>query len=155
MATAEKLALQPLGDAHVRNSAPREILSHFRKFLRLSMGNGVDSRKEISNASTVRKGERFMNDAVHHCATYPFTLSLEQVKEKKGYAHERPQCLARRTEGQMGLERPHLLCARRAQVLRGVAPAHIFASRSRFLESEMYCMSQPRVHICNPETVRV
>jgi hypothetical protein len=72
-----------------------------------------------------------MKDTVHHYITFPFTLSLEQVKEKKGYAHERPQCLAaeRRT---CGLERPHLLCAPRAQVLRGVAPAHIFASTGRF-----------------------
>jgi hypothetical protein len=118
------------------------------------MGSVVGVREEISNASTVRKGERCMKDTVHPFASFPFTLSLEQVKEKKDGAHERPQCLAaeRRTSG---LERPHLLCAQRAQVLRGVAPAHLFASRARFLESEMYCMSQPRVHICNPETVRV
>jgi hypothetical protein len=154
MATAPELALQPLWDAPVRNRALRESLSHFRKFLRLSMGSGVDDREEISNASAMRKGERCMNDAVHHDLTYPFTLSLEQVKEKKDCAHERPQCLAaeRRTSG---LERPHLLCAQRAQTLRGVVPAHLFASRAGFLESEMYCMSQPRVHICNPETVRV
>ena len=131
MATAPKLALQPLGDASVRNSAPREILSHCRKFLRLLTGSCLGDREEISNASTVRKGERCMKDTVHHFANFPFTLSLEQVKEKKDCAHERSQCLAaeRRTSG---LERPHLLCARRAQVLRGVAPAHLFASRHVF-----------------------
>jgi hypothetical protein len=115
----------------MRNRPPREILSHFRKFLRLSMGSGVDDREEVSNASAVRKGERGMNDTVHHFSTYPFTLSLEQVKEKKRSACERPQCLAaeRRT---CGLERPHLLCAPRAQALRGVAPVHIFASTGSF-----------------------
>jgi hypothetical protein len=131
MATAAKLALQPLGNPPVRNSAPHEILSHLRKFLRLLTGIGVGDREEISNASTVQKGERCMKATVHHFASVPFTLSLEQVKEKKDCAHERPQRLAaeRRTSG---LERPHLLCAPRAQVLRGVAPAHIFASRARF-----------------------
>jgi hypothetical protein len=149
-----KLALQPLGDAPMRNGTPREILSHFRKFLRLLTGSGVGDREEISNDSAMRKGERCMKDTVHHFSAYPFTMSLKQIKEKKDYGRERPQCLAaeRRTSG---LERPHLLCAQRAQVLRGVAPAHMFASRARFLESEMYCMSQPRVHIRNPETVRV
>jgi len=154
MATAPKLALQPLADAPMRNRTPREILSNPRTFLQQFSGSGVDDCEEISNASTMRKGERCMKDTVHHFASFPFTLSLEQVKEKKDCAQERPQCLAaeRRTSG---LERPHLLCAQRAQVLRGVAPAHLFASRARFLESEMYCMSQPRVHICNPETVRI
>ena len=98
----------------MRNRASREILSHSRKFLRLLTGSGVDDREEISKASPVRKGERCMKDTVHHFAIFPFTLSLEQVKEKKGYARERPQCLAaERTP--YGLERPHLLCTRRAQ----------------------------------------
>ena len=115
----------------MRNRTPREILSHFRKFLRLFADSGVDDREEISNASAVRKGERSMNDTVHHFSTYPFTLSLEQVKEKKETARERPQCLAAE-RALCGLERPHLLCTPRAQVLRGVAPAHTFASRARF-----------------------
>jgi hypothetical protein len=115
----------------MRNGTPREILFHLRKFLRLVTDSGIDDREEISNASPVRKGERFMKDTVHLFAGSPFTLSLEQVKEKKGNAYERPQCLA--TElGLCGLERPHLLCPPRAQQLRGVAPAHMFASRADF-----------------------
>jgi hypothetical protein len=131
MAMAAKLALEPSGDAPVRNRTAREILSISREFLRLSMSSAVGDRKEISNASTVRKGERCMKDTVHPFASFPFTLSLEQVKEKKDCAHERPQCLAaeRRTSG---LERPHLLRTRRAQMLRGVAPAHTFASTADF-----------------------
>jgi hypothetical protein len=114
----------------MRNRASREILSHSRKFLRLLTRSGVDDREEISNALAKREGERCMKDTVHHFFTYPFTLSLEQVKEKKGYAREMPRCLAtdRKTSG---LERPHLLCTPRAQVLRGVAPAHMSARRVR------------------------
>ena len=115
----------------MRNRTTHEILSHLRKFLRLVTNSSADDREEISNASKVRKGERCVKDIVHHFGIFPFTLSLEQVKEKKGHAREMPRCLAadRKTSG---LERPHLLCAPRAQVLRGVAPAHIFASRARF-----------------------
>jgi hypothetical protein len=131
MAIAAKLALLPLWDALMRNRTPREILSQCRKFLRLLTDSGADDREEISNASKVRKGERCMKDTVHHFAIFPFTLSLEQVKAKKGSARERLQCLAvERTL--CGLERPHLLCAPRAQVLRGVAPANMFESRARF-----------------------
>src|SRR6266581_2367822 len=114
----------------MRNRTPREILSHLRNFLRLLTDSDVADREEISNASPVRKGERCMKDTVHHFASFPFTLSLEQVKEKKGNPRERPQCLAAELRI-CGLERPHLLCTPRAQVLRGVAPAHIFASRAR------------------------
>ena len=118
-------------DAPMRNSTPREILSYFRNFLLPLTDGSVDDREEIFNALVVRRGERCMKDTVHHFGIFPFTLSLEQVKEKKGYAREMPQCLVtdRKTGG---LERPHLLCTQRAQQLRGVAPAHTFASRARF-----------------------
>jgi len=114
-----------------RNGTTREILSHPRKFLRLLTDGGVDDREEISNASAMRKGERCMKDTVHHFAVFSFTLSLEQVKEKESSARERPQCLAAEPK-LCGLERPHHLCTRRAQLLRGVAPAHTFASRADF-----------------------
>jgi len=131
MATAAQIALQPLEDVPMRNHTTREILSHLRKFLRLLTDSGVDDREEISNASAVRKGERCMKDTVHRFASFPFTLSLEQVKEKKGNARERPQCLAAE-RALCGLERPHILCTPRAQQLRGVAPAPTFASKARF-----------------------
>ncbi len=115
----------------MRNRTIREILSHPRKFLRLLTDSDVADREKISNASPVRKGERCMKDTVHHFASFPFTLSPEQVKEKTGNARERPQCLAAELK-LCGLERPHLLCTPRAQLLRGVAPAHTFASRTRF-----------------------
>jgi hypothetical protein len=114
MSTPAKLASQPLWDAPTRNGTTREILSHPRNFLRLLTDSGVDDREEISNASAMRKGERCMKGTVHHFGVAPFTLSPEQVKEKESSARERPQCLAaERTP--YGLERPHLLCTRRAQ----------------------------------------
>jgi hypothetical protein len=81
-------------DAPMRNRTPREILSDLRNFLRLLTDRSADDREEISNASKVQKGEPCMKDTVHHFAIFPFTLSLEQVKEKKGYAREMPRCLA-------------------------------------------------------------
>ncbi len=57
----------------MRNRTPREILSHFRKVLQLFSGRGVDDRKEISNASAVRKGERCMKYTDHFLAGVPFT----------------------------------------------------------------------------------
>jgi len=44
-----------------------------------------------------------------------------------------------------------LLCAARAQLLRGVAPAHTSREQRMFLESKMKCMGEPRVYPCNPE----
>jgi hypothetical protein len=67
----------------MRNRMLREILSDLRKFLRLLTDSTADDREEISNASKAQKGERCMKDTVHHFAIFPFTLSLEQVKEKK------------------------------------------------------------------------
>jgi len=130
----EKNALLPklaFGDAPTRHRTPREILSNPRKFLQPFSGSAVDDYEEISNASAIGEGERCMKDTVHHFALFPFTLAPEEVKEKESSARERPQCLAAEPK-LCGLERPHHLCTRRAQLLRGVAPAHTFASRAGF-----------------------
>ena len=111
MTSAPKLALQPLGDAPMRNSALREILSDLRKFLRLLTDSGVDGREEISNASAMRKGERCMKDTVHHFLTYPFTLSLEQVKEKKGICAREATVFGRGTKAKWAGATPPLVHA--------------------------------------------
>ncbi len=145
MGAAPKLALPPWA---------REILSGFWKFLRLLPGNGVDDREESSNASAMRKGERCMNDTVHHYLTYPFTLSLEQVKEKKGICAREATVFGRGTKAMWAGATPPLVHAARPSVAWSRSSPH-FREQGTLLESEMKCMSQPRVHICNPETVRV
>lgn len=154
MTSAPKLALQPLRDAPVRNSALREILSDLRKFLLLLTDSGADGREEISNASAMRKGERCMKDTVHHFLTYPFTLSLEQVKEKKGICAREATAFGRGTKAMWAGATPPLVHAARPSVAWSRSSPH-FREQCTFLEPEMKCMSQPRVHICNLETVRV
>jgi hypothetical protein len=49
---------------------------------------------------------------------------------------------------------PPLVRAARPSVAWSRSSPHV-REQCTFLESEKKCMSQPRVHICNPEAVRV
>jgi hypothetical protein len=154
VSAAPKLALQSFGNAPVRCGTPREIVSHFRKFLQRFSGSGVDDCGGISNASAVRKGERCMNDTVHHFSTYPFTLSLDQVKEKKGICAREATAFGRGTKAMWAGATPPLVHAACPIVAWSRSSPHV-CEQGTILESNMKCMSQPRVHIRNPETVRV
>lgn len=149
-----KARVAVLGDAPMRNSALREILSHLRKFLRLLTNGNVADREEISNASAMRKGERCMKDTVHHFLTYPFTLSLEQVKEKKGICAREATAFGRGTKAMWAGATPPLVHAACPIVAWSRSSPHV-REQVTIMESNMKCMSKPRVHICNPETVRV
>ena len=49
---------------------------------------------------------------------------------------------------------PPFVRAARPSVAWSRSSPHV-CEQGTFLESNMKCMSQPRVHICNPEAVRV
>jgi hypothetical protein len=133
----------------MRDNAPREILSHLRKFLRLLTDSDVAGREEISNASPVPKGERCMKDTVHHFASFPFTLSREQVKEKKRQCAREAAVFGRGTETLWAGATPPLAHAA-CPIVAWSRSSPDVREQGTFLESEMKCMSQPRVHICNP-----
>ena len=120
----------------MRNRTPREILSHIRKYLRLLIGSGVGDGEEISNASTLRKGERCMKDAVHHFAVVPFTLSPEQVKEKKGICPRKATVFGRGTYAMWAGATPPLVHAARPSVAWSRSSPHV-REQGTFLESEM------------------
>ena len=138
----------------IRNRTTLEILSNLRKFLLPLTDGSVDDREGISNASAMRKGERCMKDTVHYFAVFPFTLSLEQVKRKKGYCAREATVFGRGTEAMWAGATPPFVHAACPTVAWSRSSPHV-CEQGRFLESNMKCMSQPRVDICNPETVRV
>ena len=154
MATAPKLASQPLGDAPMRNTAPREILSHLRKFLQLLTGSGVDDREEISNASAVRKGERCMKDTVHYFVHLPVHSVSGASEREKGNCAREATVFGRGTGAMWAGATPPLVHAACPRVAWSRSSPHV-CEQGTILESNMKCMSQPRVHICNLEAVRV
>ena len=109
----------------MRNRTTLEILSHLRKFLLLLTDSGVDDREEISNASAMRKGERCMKDTVHHFVTFPFTLSLEQVKEKKGICAREATVFGRGTKAMWAGATPPLVHAARPSVAWSRSSPHV------------------------------
>jgi hypothetical protein len=131
MAKAAKLALQQLADEPMRNRTTLEIISHLRKSLQLVGGNGVDDREEVSNGSAVRKGERDMKVTVHYFVHLPVHSGPGASEREKGNCAREAAVCGRRT-GAMWAGATLPLCTRRAQQLRGVAPAHTFASTIQF-----------------------
>lgn len=96
-------------------------------------------REEISNASAMRKGERYMKDTVHHFLTYPFTLSLEQVKEKKGICARKATAFGRGTKAMWAGATPPLVHAACPIVAWSRSIPHV-REQVTIMESNMKCM---------------
>lgn len=154
MASAPKLAPQPLGYEPMRDNAPREILSHLRKVLQMLTDSGVDAREENSNTLAVRKGERRVEDTIHHIVhlpVHPFSGASE--REKRVCARE-TRMFGRRMGAEWAGATPPLVHAACPTVSWSRSSPHV-CEQDTILESNMKCMSQPRVHNCNSEAVRV
>ena len=140
MATARQLAL-PWAS---------EILSHLRKFLRLFRGGDVHDREEISNASAVRKGERYFTHAVHR-VLHPRVHPVNPLTNLHTNHLTMPHCAFWSWRGRgVGWNDPAFCRTVRPKGFSGsFQPTR---SRERHvLESEMKCMTQPRVRTCNRE----
>ena len=154
MASAPKLALKQLADEPMRNRTTLEIISHLRNFLQLVAGSSVDDHEEVSNGSTVRKGERDMKDTVHYFVHLPVHSDSGASEREKGNCAREAAEFGRRPGAMWAGATPPLVHAACPTVAWSRSSPHV-CEQGRFLESNMKCMSQPRVHICNSEAVRV
>lgn len=154
MASAHKLESVPVGDAPIRNSAPREILSHLREFLRLFTDSGVDDREEVSNPLATRRGERGMKGTVHyfvHLRVHPFSGAS---KRGKRVCARETRMFGRRMGAEWAGATPPLVHAACPTVAWSRSSPRV-CEKDTTLESNMKCMSKPRVRICNSEAVSV